>query len=132
MKKERLTGKDIKKLGQFIKDYCHKTGKAIDDLYCPKCGTLSFKKDEKTDLWESYCCENCDNLLYKGSPGGQSDTFNFVTKEGLLEKQKNDENKRMTPLLIAMEFGFIECEKGHNLEEARKNLRKLEGGKQNE
>lgn len=61
--------------------------KAKTDLYCPECENKVYEKGEELmSLFftrSEECCDQCDTVLKRRSPGGQSDTWNFITLEKL-------------------------------------------------
>lgn len=64
--------------------------KAETDLYCPGCGDKIWNKgDVLRSLFftrsEERCC-NCDTMLRRRTPGGQSDPFNFITHPPILKR----------------------------------------------
>lgn len=57
--------------------------KAKTDLYCPTCGTKIYEKDEELIHIAPFTgneerCNQCDTILRRRSPGGQSDLWKFV------------------------------------------------------
>lgn len=68
-------------------NYFYKTGNALNDLYCKKCGEKIYNKGEKirTSIFsgDKNCCCNCDAILHKRSNGGQGDSWGLVLKKML-------------------------------------------------
>lgn len=65
-------------------EHYYKTGKALSDLYCCNCEALIFEKGEELNCSvftrDEKCCSDCDHVLHRRSPGGQSDTWSMKTK----------------------------------------------------
>lgn len=64
--------------------------KAETDLYCGDCGSKIYSRGEEMRRQSIFTgdeerCSNCDATLRRRSPGGQSDTWNFVIHDGLGE-----------------------------------------------
>ncbi len=59
--------------------------KAKTDLYCPKCGAKIYEKgDELMSLIFPRAeerCSQCDTMLTRRTPGGQSNPWNFHTQQ---------------------------------------------------
>jgi len=77
--------------------------KAEIDLYCPECGTKIYEKGEELMHITPFTgaeerCSQCSTMLRRRSPGGQSDSWKFITsveatKEAKKELVINDRRK---------------------------------------